>query len=258
MTVGSVVPQEFNLVLVALSYFVSVLGSLSALECAIQIPRPDGGVRWGYVLAGAVALGGVAIWSMHFIGMTALHTQIEVEYDALLTLLSLVAAVLVSALALWFVGRGRFTLTKLVVSGALAGVGVAVMHYMGMAAMRMNALIRWDTGIVALSVVIAMAAAIVALWLAFNLKATWQRSLAALAMGVAVCGMHYTGMAAGTFVCTERKELTGSAIGGADLPIVVFVLALMILGAIGVHMILAWEPYQAGSGWSGERFTDAR
>ncbi len=172
MTVGSIVAQQFNSTLVGLSYLVAVLGSFAALECAVRIPKENGTVNWGYVWSGAVALGGIAIWSMHFIGMTALHTEFVVEYDPLITFASLVAAVAVAAAALWFVGRGGTGLAKLTASGALAGVGVAVMHYLGMAAMRMEATIRWDSEIVALSVLIAMAAATVALRLAFRLNSS--------------------------------------------------------------------------------------
>ncbi len=242
INIGDIVPKQFDMVLVGLSYLIAVLGSYVALECTVRIPRPDGRAQIGFVLGGAVALGGVAIWSMHFIGMTALQTAIDIEYQVLPTLVSLIAAVVVSSLALWFVGSGTFTTSKLLISGVLTGIGVAVMHYLGMAAMQMGASLRWDMTIVTISVVIAIIAATVALWLAFNLRRSWQRSIAALVMGAAVCGMHYTGMAAGTLVCAAMPAHGNSAIGGNDLSMAVFVIALMILGAVVVYAILNWEP----------------
>ncbi len=242
MNIGDIIPKQFDTVLVGLSYFIAVLGSYVALECTVRIPQPDGRARLGFVIGGAVALGGVAIWSMHFIGMTALQTAIDVEYQVLPTFVSLVAAIVVSALALWFVGTGAFTFGKLLISGVLTGIGVAVMHYLGMSAMQMGASLRWDMAIVAISVVIAIVAATVALWLAFNLRRSWQRSIAALVMGAAVTGMHYTGMAAGTLVCAAAATNGSSALGGNDLSMIVFAIALMILGAIVVYAILNWEP----------------
>jgi NO-binding membrane sensor protein with MHYT domain len=241
MNPGDVLTQDYEIGLVALSYFVSVLGSFVALECAIRIYEPNG-IRWGYVVCAAVALGGVAIWSMHFIGMTALKLPVDIGYNVPLTLLSLIAAVVVAAGALWYVGKQAFSVANLLVGGVIAGIAVAVMHYLGMAAMRTQALIAWNAGIVALSVLIAIAAAIVALWLAFKLEHRWLRLLAALVMGVAVNGMHYTGMAAGTFICTSASTMSAADFSGRDLPFIVFTLALLVLGAIVIHAILHWEP----------------
>jgi NO-binding membrane sensor protein with MHYT domain len=241
MKPGDLIAQNFDFTLVALSYIVSVLGSYVALECAVRIPKPGGGTRFGYVVCAAVALGGVAIWSMHFVGMTALQLPIELAYNAILTLVSLVAAVLVAALAFWFMGRSEFTWGNLFISGPITGIGVAVMHYLGMGAMRMQAEIAWNQGIVALSVVIAIVAATVALWLAFTLRTVVLRVVAAFVMGVAVCGMHYTGMVAGNFVCTASSTLSANDFGGADLPYMIVTLAIIVLGGIVIHMILNWQ-----------------
>jgi NO-binding membrane sensor protein with MHYT domain len=162
-----------------------------------------------------------------------------------MTLWSLIAAVAVAALALWYVGRQAFSIANLLVGGVIAGIAVAVMHYLGMAAMRMQAMIAWSSGIVVLSVLIAIAAAVVALWLAFKLERRLLRLLAALVMGVAVNGMHYTGMAAGTFICTSASTMSAADFGGSDLPFIVFTLALLVLGAIVIHAILHWEPKEA-------------
>ena len=133
---------HYDLLLVALSYVISVLGSYTALQLAIAIPQAR---SWGTVLgwlAGAsVALGGGAIWSMHFIGMNAADMGVPVAYDASLTLGSLAMAIVASGVGLYVVGRGEGSVFKLLAGGTLTGLGVALMHYTGMAAMIMPAAI---------------------------------------------------------------------------------------------------------------------
>ena len=229
MNAGDIIPLQFQPSLVAISFFVAVLGSYFALVCAGRIRESDV-VRKEWILGAAVALGGVGIWSMHFIGMTAQVMPFRVTYDLATTVASLVAAIAVSYAAFWFVGRRAFNLTDLLIGGSLAGIGVAVMHYLGMAAVMTQARLDWDVRIVAASVAIAIVAANVALWLAFNLKRRMHRMIAAIVMGVAVCGMHYTGMVAGTIICTAKPVPPSAwALSGADLP---YYVAILALGAV--------------------------
>src|SRR3954464_883218 len=131
---------HYEPLLVALSYVISVLGSYTALRLAIAIPQaPDRASALGWTLGAAVALGGGAIWSMHFIAMNAADMGMPVSYDADLTLASLVMAILASGVGLYIVGRGAGSTAKLLVAGVLTGLGVALMHYTGMAAMIMPA-----------------------------------------------------------------------------------------------------------------------
>jgi NO-binding membrane sensor protein with MHYT domain len=116
--------------------FGSVFGSYVALQWTAKIPAARGRAFWGRIAGGALALGGGAIWSMHFIGMLAYRIAPPISYDLATTLASLVLAMTVCALALAAVGRGEPTPVKLALSGLLAGLGVAGMHYTGMAAMR--------------------------------------------------------------------------------------------------------------------------
>ena len=116
-------------------------------------------------------------------------------------------------------GRDRFTIGRCLVGGLAAGLGVAAMHYVGISAMRMPAVFLWNLPLVVLSVLIAVIAASAALWLAFNTQNELQRAGAAVLMAVAVCGMHYTGAAAGTVVCTTPRDGAGMQIGGVLLPI---------------------------------------
>jgi len=138
------------------------------------------------VIGAAVALGGGAIWSMHFIAMNAADMGVPVAYDATLTFASLLLAIAAPALGLYVVGRGQGGALRLIVAGILTGLGVALMHYTGMAAMIMPATISYDPTLFYASIVIAVVAATVALWLAFNLRGNLQRFGSALIMGIAV------------------------------------------------------------------------
>jgi NO-binding membrane sensor protein with MHYT domain len=197
--------SSYDGLLVALSYLVSVMGSFIALlltKYALMKPEQERGY---FRLLAAIALGGVGIWSMHFIGMLAFELGIPITYDWLLTTASLLIAVLVVYGGFMAITRGSLGIPKLVLAGTIVGIGVAAMHYTGMEAMQLQAEITYDLGIVAVSIVIAIVASTVALWLAANVAAIWQMVFSALVMGVAVCGMHYTGMAAAIF--TENKSL---------------------------------------------------
>ncbi|WP_376739582.1 MHYT domain-containing protein [Pandoraea apista] len=138
--------------------------------------------------------------------------------------------------ALWYVARAPYrNVLQCAIAGVAGGLGVAGMHYLGMSAMRTQAYFEWDTTIIALSILIAIVAASVALWLAFHLETTLQRVLASLVMAVAVCGMHYTGMRAGTIICTAATPAQISIrLHGDTLPYGVFLIACVVLLAMGV------------------------
>lgn len=187
---------DYNLLLVGLSYCVSVLGSYVALKLASALPDAEGKMYWRWLGGAAFALGGAGIWSMHFLGMMAYQTPVEFGYDPVMTLVSLVLAVGVVGLGLFVVSKRSNQTMALVGAGTITGCGVAVMHYAGMEAMLMPGDMKYDLPIVIASVMIAVGASIVALWLAFNVTQLSWRIVSAMVMGVAVCGMHYTGMAA--------------------------------------------------------------
>ena len=193
--------ENYSVALVAISYVMSVIGSLMALitvRAALQ--RSSGNIN-GLLALAAVCLGGVGIWSMHFIGMLALEmNDMPMNFNWGLTALSFVAGVAGVYVGLITMSSGEMKVLKLIIAGLLVGTGVVAMHYTGMLAMQMQADIQWNWTIIAVSAVIAVVASIVALWLAVNVKKMWQMIVSALVMGVAVCGMHYTGMAAASFV----------------------------------------------------------
>ena len=161
-----------------------------------------------------VALGG-GIWSMHFIAMLAFLMPMPMSFDIGLTALSLLVAMGVTGAGFYVIGTRRATPLQLALSGVFMGIGIVAMHYTGMAAMRMPAHLGYDQILVAVSVLIAIGASIAALWLAFRTAVAWQRLLAAVVMGCAISGMHYTGMAAAVFTTTHTH--VDEALGGASL-----------------------------------------
>jgi PAS domain S-box-containing protein len=154
----------------------------------------------GWLAAAAIAMGG-GIWSMHFVGMLAFNLPgVEVSYDPLLTLLSLVIPIVVAAIAFVVVSQRPGALFA---SGLVLGLAIFGMHYTGMAAMRMSALIANDPFWVAVSIVVAIGASIVALWLAFRTTNVLERLSAGVVMGLAISGMHYAAMQGSLFVHTD-------------------------------------------------------
>ena len=220
--------------LATLSYLVAVLGSYTALQLAIGIPAATNSQdRNQAVISAGAAMGG-AIWAMHFIAMLACRMEIVVTYGLGLTILSALIGMASCMVGLAIAGSGMFSWGKLVTGGVFMGIGVAGMHYTGMAAMRMAAVTDYDTTIVGVSVLIAIVASIAALWLAFNMRGVVQMGGSALVMGVAVCGMHYTGMAAATFVPTSDDVLTATAggISGPYLGATIFAVTTLLLATV--------------------------
>lgn len=222
----------YDLLLIGLSYVISCFGSFAALRLARQLKRSTEGDRWIWLGLAALAMGGVAIWSMHFIGMLAFDMGMPVAYDITVTALSLVIAIGVTGLGLWLTCRDATNVVRLVLGGTLMGLGVASMHYTGMAAMRMNMRLTYDPGLFALSLVIAVVASTVALLLAFRLELAWHVVGAALVMGVAVCGMHYTGMAALILKPVEAPvAVNPAAVSPELLAYSVFLVSLVVISA---------------------------
>jgi len=221
--VGQLLLPQYSINLVALSYAISFFGSLIALVCARRMIRADGTLDRAMLGCAAVSLGGIGIWSMHFIGMLAYRLPVSIVYDIPLTLVSLLAAILISGIALYLAGGRRLGPRIGWLAGSLlAGVGVCVMHYMGMFAMNMRATMTLDPGIMAASAAIAIAAAGAALWLAFNLSKFTHQVIAAAVMGVAVCTMHFVGMTAADMVCTAAAPANALTVGGSYLALGVF------------------------------------
>jgi len=196
-----------------IAYVMSFLGSLLGLVLAARSRQSAGTGRIVQLLLAGVAIGGTGIWLMHFMAMLGFDVpRSAVRYDVSTTVASLVIAVVVVSGGLFIVGLGEWGMPRVVAGGVLTGLGVAAMHYTGMAALHVGGQVTYDPGLVTLSLLIAIAAAIVALWCAVVISGAAATVGAALVMGVAVCGMHYTGMAA------VQVQLDGSSVAGAVEP----------------------------------------
>jgi diguanylate cyclase (GGDEF)-like protein len=200
--------------IVVISILVAMLASYTALDMANRIAiNRTSAARW-WLAGGSLAMG-IGIWSMHFIGMLAFRLPIALSYDVWLSLLSLLLAMLVSAFALWQVSLPELPMRRLLLGALAMGTGIAAMHYIGMASMRMSPGVIYDPRWFALSLLIAVNAAGAALWIAFKLRQNIKqgrlaRAAAALVMGLAIAGMHYSGMAGAQFplgsICTALVD----------------------------------------------------
>jgi diguanylate cyclase (GGDEF)-like protein/PAS domain S-box-containing protein len=189
--------------LVALSVVIAMLASYAALDIAGRLTAARGGARFLWLFGGAAAMG-IGIWSMHYIGMLAFRLPVPIQYDWPTVLVSLVAAILASAIALFVVSRKKMGLMRAIVGSVFMGSGIAGMHYIGMAAMRLPATCQFSWALITISVILAIVISFVAIWLAFYFQGEtrsggWRKALSAVVMGVGIPVMHYTGMAAARF-----------------------------------------------------------
>lgn len=238
-------PTGYDTLLVCLSIVIAALASYTAIDIAGRVSATQGRSQLIWLLCGAVTMG-VGIWSMHFIGMLAFRMPVYVHYSFAKVLISVLPAVISSGLALYVVSRTKLSWISLTISSLLMGCGIAAMHYAGMSAMNVNATAHYDYKIVGLSVGIAIAVALAALSILFQLREenvpqqTAKKILASLLMGAAIPTMHYTGMAAVSFTPTE-KTFSNAAISNAlQAPADATLLASMtVIGAIIIFSV-AW------------------
>ena len=213
--------------LVALSIVIAIFASYTALDLGGHVRGKPYAARVPWIAGAAFAMGG-GIWSMHFVGMLAFEMGMPVTYAVGLTTASFLIAVAATGFGFAWVGREHARPRDVMLSGPAMGLGVAAMHYTGMAAMRMHGNLAYSAPVVTVSVAIAVTASTVALWLTFRRNTVWQKLLAALVMGIAVAGMHYTGMAAAAFTASPHGP---EAMGGAEPALGQQNLALYVAGA---------------------------
>ena len=166
---AAVLAGSYDYRLVALSVVIAVLASYAALDLGGRVTAARGRVRLLWLAGGAAAMG-LGIWSMHYIGMLAYSLPVEVLYDWPTVLVSLLAAVVASGVALFVASRNVLRPVRTGVGGIFMGTAIAAMHYIGMEAMRLPAMCRYSAGLVILSVVLAIVISLVALWLTFHLR----------------------------------------------------------------------------------------
>lgn len=182
--------------LVVASIALATLGSFAALASAARIRPASGAKRLGWIILTAIALGGGAIWSTHFVGTVAYHAYSDVTLDFGVTVLSAVIAVGVAGIGVGAVAADPFNPGRLVGGGTFAGFGITAMHYTGLAALRTPGTVDYDWALVVSSLAVAVLAATTAFWIAFHVGGTARVAVASTVMAATISGVHYTGMAA--------------------------------------------------------------
>jgi PAS domain S-box-containing protein len=228
--------------LVALSVLIAMFASYAALDLAGRVTAAGGWTRAAWLLGGAGAMG-TGIWSMHYIGMLAFILPIPVAYHWPTVLLSLFAAILASVIALYVVSRQNMSASRAVAGSVLMGAGIASMHYIGMAAMRLPAICQFNSFLVVLSVVLAVLISLAALWTTFHFRDEktgigWEKLAGAVVMGAAIPVMHYTGMAAASFTLAGMPAdlshaVSISTLGTAGIAAVTFIV-------LGLAILTSW------------------
>ena len=233
---------SYNYALVALSVLIAMFASYAALYLAGRVTAANGWNRAVWLLGGACAMG-TGIWSMHYIGMLAFILPVPVAYDWPTVLLSLFASILASVVALGVVSRQKMGWFRALAGSVLMGAGIASMHYIGMAAMRLPAVCRFNSFLVVLSVVFAVLISLAALWITFHFRdgkteVGWDKLTGAVVMGAAIPVMHYTGMAAASFTRSDMPvdlshAVSVSTLGTAGIAAVTFIV-------LGLALLTSW------------------
>jgi NO-binding membrane sensor protein with MHYT domain len=231
---------QFGLLTPVAAYLFSCLGAFLGLRCTTRVRACHGAAMARWLLLAAVSIGSTGIWVMHFIAMLGFAIPGEtIRYNVPVTVLSMIIAVTVVGVGLLIVGFGRQSRGRLLLAGTFTGIGVASMHYTGMAAMRMPARMTYNPPLFALSVLIAIVAATAAFWAALRLHGVLSTFGAALIMGVAVSGMHYTGMAAMRVFPAppdSRMSMGGATALGFLLPLIlgITIVTFILIATIGM------------------------
>ncbi|GHF93318.1 MHYT domain-containing protein [Streptomyces filamentosus] len=235
---GTIDGFSYGMVTPLVGYVMACLGSALGLRCTVRSLATGRTRKPGWLALGAASIG-CGIWTMHFIAMLGFQVgETAISYDVTLTFLSLLVAVLVVGAGVFTVGYRGARPAPLLAAGLFTGLGVAGMHYLGMAAMRMNGSLTYSSGVVALSVLIAVVAATAALWAAVSVRGFLASLGASVIMGIAVTGMHYTGMAAvGVRVAHDAHVASGDGSSALDvLPLLVGPLIFLVVAAAVVML----------------------
>ncbi|WP_030974730.1 MHYT domain-containing protein [Streptomyces sp. NRRL S-1824] len=233
---GTIDGFSYGMVTPAAAFLMSCLGAALGLRCTTRSLRTERSFKAGWLALGATSIGS-GIWTMHFIAMMGFSVdEAPIGYDVPITFASLAVAIVMVGIGIFIVGYQGATWMAMVTGGTITGLGVATMHYLGMAGMRLRGQFEYDTLTVALSVVIAVVAATVALWAAVSIRGFLPSLGASVVMGVAVSGMHYTGMAA--LSVHLHPAVTGNAADGPPtaplIPLLIGPGCFLLLAAVVV------------------------
>ncbi|MEU1347143.1 MHYT domain-containing protein [Streptomyces sp. NPDC005775] len=236
---GTIDGFGYGMVTPVAAFLMACLGAALGLRCTTRSLRTERSFKAGWLALGATSIGS-GIWTMHFIAMVGFTVEeVPVGYDKPITFASLAVAIVMVGIGIFLVGYRGATRMALVTGGTITGLGVASMHYLGMAGMRLDGQFEYDTITVSLSVVIAVVASTAALWAAVSIHGFLPSLGAGVVMGVAVTGMHYTGMAA-LRVHLHPAALTGTPSGTGDsatallVPMLIGPACFLVLAAVVV------------------------
>ena len=235
---SSTLVATYDIRFVALSVVIAICASYVALDLAGRVNAARNNARIAWLIGGAVAMG-TGIWSMHYTGMLAYRLPIQVYYHVPTVLLSLVAAIAASFVALFVVSRPSISVFHVMVGSLLIAAGICGMHYTGMASMRLAAMHQWDATLVTMSVAVALIVALAALGLTYLFREEGHdkvlKGVCAIIMGFAVPAMHYTGMAAVSFkAMAETPDLTNSMDISVMANIAIVAVTFVVLGSVFV------------------------
>lgn len=248
---GTVMQGSYSLPLVSLSLFIAIFASFMAFTVAGQAAVVTKAVQKHLLLAvGSLALG-TGIWGMHFVGMLAFNLGTPVIYSWGLTAVSFLPGWSAAWIALHILSRQRLNRMHIMVGGVLVGAGIGSMHYAGMAAMKMSMMLRYDPATFGLSIGVAVILAMLALWIRYGLNriqilrgtGRFVTAIASVVMGLAICGMHYTGMSAARFVRPAGSDMATAADEFSVLlaAAVTFIIVVFIILALGVSLLVKYK-----------------
>jgi NO-binding membrane sensor protein with MHYT domain len=232
---GTVDGFSYGLVTPLVAYLMASLGGALGLRCTTRSMLEPHSWRPGWLALGSAAIGS-GIWTMHFVAMMGFTVkQAPIHYDKPMTFASLGVAIIMVGVGIFIVGYKGAKGTALFTGGTITGLGIASMHYLGMAGMRLNGKLDYNTLTVAASVVIAMCAATAALWAAGQVRGFLWSVGASLVMGLAVSGMHYTGMAAlSVHLHGTAAPTSGDSPAALLWPMLIGPLAFLLLAGVVV------------------------
>ncbi|MCX4968671.1 hypothetical protein OHA98_28725 [Streptomyces sp. NBC_00654] len=238
---GTVDGFSYGLVTPVAAFLMACLGAALGLRCTTRSLRTEQSFKAGWLALGATSIGS-GIWTMHFVAMMGFTVEgAPITYDKAITFASLAVAIVMVGIGIFIVGYRGATRMALITGGTITGLGVASMHYLGMAGMRLQGQFAYDTLTVSLSVVIAVVAATAALWAAVSVHGFAASLGASLVMGVAVSGMHYTGMAA-LDVHLHADAATGAVAGDTPATLIVPMLIGPAVFLLLAAVIVMFDP----------------
>ena len=230
------VEVHYSPFLIAASVLVAIMAAFTCLRLTNGLRNQPIARRKLRIAQAAVALGG-GIWSMHFIGMLAVTLPFVVTYDPLLTLSSALIAILITGCGLLLLHFGERTNLRIFLSGSLTGIGIASMHYTGMAAISANCIVAYQPSGIVLSVLISIAASTLAMWLAYSNRSLARTAIGAIVLGLSISAMHYVAMLYTSFA--EAADFVAEPVQALDPQVLAISVSLSAFVICGLFLLLA-------------------